>query len=41
MSEKRCKRCRKIVIEDWEEWLNKNLHQAYLQCPYCFYLEEL
>ncbi len=39
--EKKCKRCRRLIIKDWVKWLRENKHQHYLQCPYCFQMEKL
>jgi len=41
MIEKRCVYCNNIIIKDWEKWLKENKHQHWLQCPYCFEMEEL
>jgi DNA-directed RNA polymerase subunit RPC12/RpoP len=43
MSKKKaiCRKCKKIIIEDWEAWLKENQHQAYVQCPYCWHLEKI
>ena len=41
MSEKRCAKCNKIIVENWEKWRIENEHSNFLQCPYCFELEEL
>jgi len=38
---KRCKFCRKIIIEDFEKWLKENKETRYLECPYCFGLEKI
>ena len=38
---KTCENCKRIIIEDFFEWLKENKHQEYLQCPYCFYLEKI
>jgi DNA-directed RNA polymerase subunit RPC12/RpoP len=39
--EKRCIYCKKIIIEDFDKWLEENKHQEYLQCPYCWGLEKI
>ena len=38
---KSCKFCRRIIVEDWENYKKLNPQQAYLQCPYCHHLEEI
>ena len=39
--EKKCRKCKRIIVEDWLKWLKENKHQNYIQCCYCFHLEEL
>ncbi len=41
MIEKRCEKCNKIIVEDWERWLIENENAAYIQCNYCMELEKL
>ena len=41
MTRKKCKFCKRIIIENYEEWLEENKEQRYLQCSYCFELEEI
>jgi len=38
-----CKRCKRIIINDFEEWLRKNPDAVYIQCPYfdCMELEKI
>ncbi len=38
---KSCKKCKRIIIEDFPSWLKNNPQSAYLQCPYCNTLEEI
>ena len=38
---KTCKKCQRIIVEDWENYKKENPEQRYLQCPYCFNLEEI
>ena len=38
---KRCKFCERIIVEDWEKWLEENKEQVYLQCCYCWELEKI
>jgi len=38
---KKCKYCKRIIIEDWEKWLEENSEQVYLQCPYCYKMERI
>lgn len=39
--EKRCKKCRRVIIEEWEIYLINNPNQAWIQCPYCYAMEEI
>jgi DNA-directed RNA polymerase subunit RPC12/RpoP len=39
--QKRCRKCGRIIIEDFEKYLEENKEQAWLQCPYCFYMERI
>lgn len=41
MTQKRCKYCKKIIVEDWEKWLIENPQQVYIQCNYCYELERI
>jgi len=41
MTNKKCQKCRLIIIEDWSEWLEDNPDQEYIQCNYCFHLEKI
>ncbi|GBE19351.1 hypothetical protein BMS3Abin17_00074 [archaeon BMS3Abin17] len=34
-NKKTCQKCRKIIIEDWEKWLNLNKDEKYIECCYC------
>lgn len=36
-----CKRCKKIIIENWEEWIKENPEAEYYQCPYCACFNEV
>ena len=39
--EKRCKYCGKIIIKEYEKWLEENQNSEYIQCSYCFNLEKI
>lgn len=39
--QKICRKCHKIIINDYEKWLEENKEQHWIQCPYCFELEEI
>ena len=34
MTQKACPYCKKIIIEDWEKFLEESKEQ-YIECPYC------
>jgi DNA-directed RNA polymerase subunit RPC12/RpoP len=36
-----CKRCKRIILEDLEEYLEKNLNENYIECCYCFWRMKL
>jgi len=38
---KSCKKCNRIITENFSQWKKDNPQQRYLQCPYCFNLEEI
>ncbi len=37
--QKQCLVCKKIIIEDWEKYLEKNPNVMEIECPYCGYVE--
>ena len=39
--EKRCKYCNKIIIKDFDKWLDENPETAYLLCPFCYGMERI
>lgn len=39
--EKRCLKCKKIIIEDYLKWIEDNPEIKYLQCCYCDYVEKI
>ena len=39
--EKICRYCKRIIIEDFELWLEDNPEERYIQCPYCNKIEEI
>ena len=41
MTIKKCKYCGKIIIENYEYWLEENPECAWIQCNYCFELERI
>lgn len=41
MKEKRCEKCGRIIVEDFERYLEENPEQRWIQCPYCLEMEEL
>ena len=34
MTEMKCLKCKKIMIKDWEKFLEES-KEKYIQCPYC------
>jgi len=39
MTQKSCPNCKKIIVEDWEKFLEES-KEKYIQCPYCLkYME--
>lgn len=36
MTQTKCPKCKKIMIEDWEKFLEES-KEKYIQCPYCNY----
>lgn len=34
MTQAHCRYCKKIIIEDWEKFLEES-KENYIQCPYC------
>lgn len=34
MTQAQCPRCKKIILEDWEKFLEES-KEKYIQCPYC------
>ncbi len=43
MTEKICgnKKCGKIIIKDFEKYLEENSNSEWIQCPYCYYMEKI
>ena len=37
--EKKCKRCKKIIVDDFQRYLNENPNENEIQCPYCGFIE--
>jgi len=35
MTQVKCPYCKKVIIEDWEKFLEES-KEKYIQCPYCF-----
>ena len=38
---KTCKNCGKEIIGDWKKWIEENPESRYIQCPYCYEMEEI
>lgn len=38
---KTCKFCKKIIIEDFEKWLEENEQAVWIQCPFCSEMEQI
>jgi len=38
---KACKKCQRIITENFPRWKKDNPEQRYLQCPHCHDLEEI
>ena len=36
MTQAQCPRCKKIMIQDWDKFLEES-KEKYIQCPYCNY----
>ena len=34
MTQAQCRFCKKIIIENWEKFLEES-NEKYIQCPYC------
>ena len=34
-------KCKKIIIHDWEKYLEENPNEKWLQCPYCYVMEKI
>ncbi len=41
MTQKKCKKCQRVIIEDWLEYLKKYPNEHELECPYCGYVEKI
>jgi hypothetical protein len=41
MTELICKRCKRKILEDFEEYLIKYPNEKYIECCYCFWRMEL
>lgn len=39
--EKRCEKCNKIIIEDYETYKEKYPNETELECPYCKNVENI
>jgi hypothetical protein len=38
---KKCKYCNRIIVEDYNNWLEENPEAVYIQCPYCYEMERI
>jgi len=41
IQEKYCKKCKKVIIEDWFLFITKEPIEKEIQCPYCGYVEKI
>ena len=39
MTQKKCKRCGKIIINNYEKWVEENKYITEIMCPYCGFIE--
>lgn len=41
--EKKCEnvKCKKIIVKDWEKYLEDYPNEVWLQCQYCFHMEKI
>jgi hypothetical protein len=38
---KKCRYCKKIIVENFHKWLKENPKEKYIQCCYCGELEQV
>jgi len=39
--QKTCEKCKRVIIEDWEKYLEEYPEEHYIECPFCGFMESI